>query len=819
MKAKKLELLAPAGSFESLKAAILNGADAVYLGGGKHNARINAVNFNETELAAAFDYAHERGKKIYVTLNTLMKNHELRDGIEFAEYIYKEGADAVIVQDLGLAGLIRKYLPDFCIHASTQMTLANSGSVETIEAVGIRRVVLPRELTLEEIRAIGEKTSVELEVFVHGALCVCYSGQCLMSSFIGGRSGNRGLCAQPCRLPWSLSQNGRKYGDPSYLISPRDLMAVELLPLLKNAGINSLKIEGRMKSPEYVAIVTSIYRKYLDLLENEGEQSFRVDEADKEILMQAFNRGGFTRGFLEGNRNFRKLVYTKHPKNQGVLLGQVLDTRPFYVKIKLNKSISMGDGIEIFNLPGDVISFVVTSILDKGRQVRFAPAGSEVWIGDVKNVVKKGSQVYRTLSRSLFDKARKTFEQKEIPGIPLDMEFILKAGELARLTVTDPDGNCVNIISEISAEKAVNKVLSNERIREQLDKTGGTPYYLRKWSISSDNESTMPISAINAMRRKALEDIKALRIKKHKKSSFEGFEVFFKKWEAVKGQKKEPEKLFLSAFFHAIPDSISELNNLVGRVYLPVITPGQLNGFKKEFNGEIYIWTPSIIKDGELDTVKEALRALAPFIDGISYGNLGVNKICKDAFPGIPLCAEPSINIFNDASLEIVEKLDTATAVLSPELNLKEVKEIASSSLKQEAIIYGRIPLMTMEHCPSSLEIACTGKCADCSGNKGFLRDRKNEIFPFVRDTVLRRTQIFNSCVIFMDDIDAVKDTEISIFRLVFTDESKLARKAVAQYFYEKLSGNNNQEPWVIESISKIRENGYTKGHWYRGTE
>ncbi|NLX64405.1 MAG: U32 family peptidase [Clostridiaceae bacterium] len=819
MKGHKLELLAPAGSFESLKAAILNGADAVYLGGGKHNARINAANFTETELAAAFDYAHERGKKVYVTLNTLMKNHELTDGLKFAEYIYKEGADAVIVQDLGLVRLIREYLPDFCIHASTQMTLANSEAVKTIEAMGVKRAVLPRELTLEEIRAISEKTTAELEVFVHGALCVCYSGQCLMSSFIGGRSGNRGLCAQPCRLPWSLSLDGREYGNSSYLISPRDLMAVELLPLLKNSGIDSLKIEGRMKSPEYVAIVTSIYRKYLDMLENEGEGNFRVEEADKEILMQAFNRGGFTRGFLEGNRNFRKLVYTKHPKHQGVLLGQVSDTRPLYVKIKLDKPLSMGDGIEIFDLSGDVISFMVTSILDKGQQVRSAKAGSEVWIGDVKTAVKKGSKVYRTLSRLLFDEARKTFEQKEIPVIPLDMEFILKTGEQARLTATDPDGDTVNIISEMSAEKAVNRALSHERIREQLGKTGGTPYYLRECSIFSDNESVIPISALNSMRRKALEGIKDQRIKKHKKPSPKEYKSFYEEWTAGKGRKKKPEKLFLSAYFYAIPDSIGDLNDYLDRAYLPLVPLNQLNKFKEEFEGEIYIWTPAILKDDELIAVKEELGILAPFIDGISYGSLGINKICKEAFPGISLCAEPSINIFNDASVEILEKLDTSTAVLSPELNLKEVKGIASQNLKLEAIVYGRIPLMTMEHCPSSLEIPCTGKCGDCSGNKGFLKDRKNEVFPFVRDTVLRRTRIFNSCVVFMDDIDAVKDTEVSIFRLAFTDEDKTAREAVARYFFEKLSGRINHEAWVIETINKIRENGYTKGHWHRGTE
>jgi putative protease len=815
MRDYKLELLAPAGSFESLKAAILNGADAVYLGGGKHNARVNAANFTEAEITDALDYAHERGKKVYITLNTLMKNHELYDGLKFAEYIYKEGADAVIVQDLGLVKLLRKYLPELNIHASTQMTLANSESVKTIEDLGVNRVVLPRELTLEEIKFICEKSSAELEVFIHGALCVCYSGQCLMSSFIGGRSGNRGLCAQPCRLPWSLSEDGNKYGDTSYLISPRDLMTIELLPRLKKAGVCSLKLEGRMKSPEYVAIVTSIYRKYVDMLEGLGEKEYLVEEADKEILMQAFNRGGFTRGYLEGSRNFRKLVYPKHPKNQGVLIGKVLATKPLYIKVKLDKSLHMGDGIEIMNPHGDTISFIVTSILENDKQVRFAQAGTEVWIGDVKADAKEGSQVYKTLSKPLFEDARRTFEQKEVPTVPLDMEFTLKIGQPAKLKATDSEGNFINLISDTVAEKAINKVLSNERIREQLEKTGGTPYYLRNLSIDTDNKSTMPISALNAMRREALEGIKTLRIKNHKKSAPSVIDNTVEQWSApiYKHEKS------LSAFFHALPDSIDELNGLVSRVYLPISSYKILQNIKDKFSGEIYIWTPSILKDMELSGIKKELQSIVPFIDGIAFGNLGVYKLCKEAFPDISLCAEASINIFNNASVEIQEELNVATAVLSPELNLKEVKEIVSSQVDLEAIIYGRIPLMTMEHCPSSLEIPCSGKCAECSGNKGFLKDRKNEVFPFIRDSILKRTQIFNAYPIFIDDVDALKETEISTLRLVFTNENRDARKALAQYYREKLKGKNNHEPWVIEAIKEIRDNGFTKGHWFRGVE
>lgn len=820
----KLELLAPAGSFESLKAAILNGADAVYLGGGKYNARANASNFTETELKDALEYAHERGKRVYITLNTLVKDHELYDAIKFAEYIYKEGADAVIVQDLGLVKLLKEYIPDLIIHTSTQMTLANSESVKVIESMGIGRIILPRELTLDEIKAIGEKSSAGLEVFVHGALCVCYSGQCLMSSFIGGRSGNRGLCAQPCRLPWSISKDGKNYGRTSYLISPRDLMTIDILPRLKHAGVCSLKLEGRMKSPEYVAIVTSVYRKYIDMLEEPGEKGYKVDAKDKEILMQAFNRGGFTAGYPEGSRNFRKLVYTRHPKNQGVFLGKVLATKPLYVKVKLENPLGMGDGIEIMYSNEDAISFITTSILEDNKQVRFAQAGAEVWIGDVKADAKVGSQVYKTLSRQLFEEARKTFEQKEIPNVPVEMEFILKAGRPAKLKTIDFDGNSVDVISQVSAEKAINKVLTHERIREQMDKTGGTPYYLCKLSINSDNESTMPISALNAMRRDALEAIKALRIKKYRRSAPKGLDSLINRWQGHNNQNegnlnKKKAKLRLSAFFHIIPDSINELEGLVSRVYLPVKAGQKLKYLKEGFSGEIYIWTPSILKDHELTNITEELKNLVPFIDGIAYGNLGVCKICKEDLPEIPLCADASMNIFNNSSVRVQEDIGAETAVLSPELNLNEIREIVSLKSDLEAITYGRIPLMTMEHCPSALGMPCTGRCGECGGNKGFLKDRKGEVFPFIRNTDLKRTQIFNAYPIFMDDVDTVKETEISILRLVFTYEDRTDRQALAQYFSDKLSGTNEHEPWVGKAISELKDKGYTKGHWYRGVD
>jgi len=813
MNHQKLELLAPAGSFESLKAAVANGADAVYLGGGKYNARINADNFTEKDMTEAIDYAHERGVRVYITLNTLLKNHELYEALKLAEFVHKEGADAIIVQDTGFAKLLNENFPDIDIHASTQMTSTDSNTVKFLVESGFKRVVLSRELTFNDIKLIRESCKAELEVFVHGALCVCYSGQCLMSSFIGGRSGNRGLCAQPCRLPWSLSRDGASFGKASYLLSPRDLMALEMLPELKRLGVKSLKLEGRMKSPEYVAIVTSVYRKYLNMLESKDESGYSVEDSDREKLIQAFNRGGFTRGYLEGSRDFRKLVYPEHPKNQGILLGKVLDTKPLYIKVIIEKPINMGDGIEVMDPDKGVQSFTVTSIILNNRQVRSAATGAEVWIGDLKSSVKKGSRVFRTLSKSLFDEARKTFEGKEPQLVPIDMEFSMKAGEKAVLGITDIDGNMVSAESDEAAEKAIKAPLSEERIRQQLCKTGDTPYWVRNLHIETDNDSMMPVSALNALRREALEKIKEIRISKKKKEKSKSVYYNIKVTNEHTGMKPK-----LSAYFVEAPDSINELSGLIKRVYITVMPRQYLEQIRKGFDGEVYLWLPSILKDGEMAEIIKQIKEVSDLTDGLTYGSFGTYKVLKEAFPRISLCAGPSMNVFNNEAIHFHEDIGAQSIVISPELNLKEAKDLHPSKARLESVVYGRIPLMTMEHCPSAMEIGCSGKCDKCKGSRGFLKDRRGEVFPFIRDPILKRTKIFNAYPMLMDDVDALKGTAISIYRLIFTTEDNNTRNALARYYYDKLNGIS-PTPEVISTIDKLKSNGFTRGHWFRGVE
>ena len=316
MEKRGLELLAPAGSLESLKAAVQAGADAVYMGGTRFGARAYAENPGGEALLEAIDYAHLYGVKLYLTVNTLLKDAELEQELyEYLRPCYERGVDAVLVQDMGVLAAIREWFPDLPVHASTQMNLCGSGSVRLLEEAGVSRAVLARELSLAEIARIHQETGMELETFVHGALCYCYSGQCLFSSILGGRSGNRGRCAQPCRLSYEALDHGNpvsgKTGKP--LLSPKDICTLDLIPRIAEAGVYSLKIEGRMKRPEYAAGVVRIYRKYIDCYLKDGKEKYRVDEADRRELLRLFNRDGFSGGYYEQHNGKNMMALSDRP--------------------------------------------------------------------------------------------------------------------------------------------------------------------------------------------------------------------------------------------------------------------------------------------------------------------------------------------------------------------------------------------------------------------------------------------------------------------------------------------------------------------------
>ena len=491
------ELLSPAGGWPQLKAAVQNGADAVYLGGPLFNARIKADNFTCQDMAQAIDYAHQRNVKVYVTLNTLIKDGELSDAFSYVCSLYKEGADAVILQDMGLARLVKKYLPHLPIHLSTQGTVYNRWALALAKELGFSRIVPARELTLEELEAFVAESHrkpapSQVEVFVHGALCMCYSGQCQMSRVLGGgsgRSGNRGLCAQPCRLPYKSAD-----GETSYFLSPKDLCALELIPQLCRAGVDAFKIEGRLKSPQYVAVVTAVYRKYLDRYA--AGKWDKVEAEDRRRLLQIFNRGGFTTGYLQGNPR-EKILSGASPKNQGVYIGRITGTRPgsTLIDVDAKEALSIGDGIEVHGREtvGNVLSYCKP--LAKGG----------LRVGDIRGKVRPGDPVFKVTDKKLLREAESSYEG-ERRKISVDMIFSGEIGKLPSLTIKEGP-LCVAIEGESLVEQARNKGLEPERIKKQLSKLGDTPFAAAEITVELERGGTLPLSVINRMRRQCVDKL------------------------------------------------------------------------------------------------------------------------------------------------------------------------------------------------------------------------------------------------------------------------------------------------------------------------
>ncbi|HII90983.1 MAG TPA: peptidase U32 [Methanosarcina sp.] len=538
MKPEKPELLAPAGGMEAFIAAVENGADAVYLGARAFSARGYASNFSEKELEEAIDYAHLRGVKVYVTVNTLLKEDEIENALKLLSWLRNIGTDAIIIQDLGLISLARKYLPDLPLHASTQMTLHNSKGVELAKTMGIERVVLSRECSLEEIIKIKEKTGTEIEVFIHGALCISYSGQCLLSSLIGGRSGNRGFCAQPCRKKYRLYCEEKQVKTTgSYLLSPKDLNTTSGLGALIEARIESFKIEGRMKRPEYVAGVVRIYRRLIDrYIENPAE--YYVSEEEQEILTQLFNRG-FTKGYFFENPRW-KLMSRENPHNRGVPAGTVTgyDRHSNRIRVKLSRPLRLGDGIMVENAetrPEDKGKIISSMYVGKGS-VYSAGVGDTVEI-PFDSRAPSGSTVYRTHDKKLMDSLKKESELGSLRAkIPVSITATVISGRPIGLEIRDRDANSVTIESEYLVEKAEKQPTSKVRIEKQLSKLGNTIFEAAELHITMEENIFVPVGQLNELRTKAVEQLENLRISRWKRKPLDVLQV------CKSGEKESIEK-------------------------------------------------------------------------------------------------------------------------------------------------------------------------------------------------------------------------------------------------------------------------------------
>ena len=761
---KKNELLVPVGDFECLKAAIQNGADAVYLGASEFNARNSATNFELDKLEEAIDYAHLRNVKVYLTLNTLIKNNEFNSALKLASSAYNFGIDAIIVQDLGLGCYLIKNFPDLHVHASTQMTCHNLDGAKFLDKLGFKRIVLSRELSVDEINYIKSNISCEIEVFVHGALCISYSGQCLYSSLIGGRSGNRGKCAQGCRLPYKLLKNNSVV-DSGYLLSTRDLCSLDILNKLVDINVDSFKIEGRMKSPEYVATVTKIYRKYLDkILENSN--NFTIEPEDKISLLQVFNRGGFSTGHLENSAN-HNLIYKEKPNHMGILLGTIYkyNKNNGHISLTLETPISIGDTI---SFEKENTSYRISELMKNDKNITISNIGDKVTLGRMKGNIHVGDKVYKLSSKSLSLDAKSSFTS-ENKKTALNAVLDLHLDELIKLKIFDNLGNEFEVLSDEMPDVAINYPISKEKLEEQLSKTNNTPFFFKNIKINMDNNLYVPhISKINELRRTALQKYEDFIIGKYKRN----LNISLSENE-YKNFMHNPNKVCLLLNNLNINFDYSKLKN-VDKLYIPLElfmvneNKNILNILQKNFS--LYIYMPTIIKSNFQNLFKNTIESIVKnySVKGFVISNICCFELLKDYRKEYEFISNYTMNIFNNHT---INELACDVITLSSELNKEELNDISFQTNKQtEFIVYGNIPLMYSSYCLLGKSNKCFPDCKQAckENNKYYLQDRMNFKFRIVPNNIQTITTIYNSKI---NSIDT-HDLNVDYLRIDVLDET-----------------------------------------------
>jgi putative protease len=772
------ELLAPVGSKEALIAAIENGADAVYFGGKVFSARQYASNFNRDELEWAIDYAHVRGVKAYVTVNTLVKDSELEEACDYLQILCNCGADAVIVQDIGILRLLREQLPELPVHASTQMTIHNMEGVKFLQEMGVKRVVLARELTLDEIRRIKSRTGIEVETFIHGALCFSYSGQCLLSSMIGGRSGNRGYCAQPCRKRYRMN------GIEGYLLSPKDLNMSEHIGALIDSGIDSFKIEGRMKRHEYVAGVVRVYRELIDRY-FESPSDFRVTEDEKHTLLQLFNRG-FTTGYFFGNPG-SELMSRKYPYNIGTELGTVVDYEPLekLVSIKLKAPLRTGDGIGI----GEA-GVIARKIFIENRMVTAANPGYTVRIPFDGDVVK-GDAVFKTYDSGLMA----ALETGNIKKIPIKIAIKARIGELLELRLNDGENEIAvhgGIVS--GAEK---KPISRQSVAEQLMKLGSTFYEAQEITFDIDDNIFIPVSLLNSIRRDAILHLEKIRANKWKRQcnkpviAIEKRELEFKPILSVNTGSIE--------CLEAAVDSGADVVYIGGETFGKTLEKEDYSyaiEYGREKGTSVFISTPRIAKEVKyLDN---------PDPDGYLVSNLGVLYYLRKQETNKPIVIDYPFNVFNRLTMDYLLNY-SKRVTLSPELTLKKIKNLTSFG-QTECIVHGFFPLMVSEHGLVS-GLFSSGRDSDF-----LLKDEKGFSFPVKTDTQ-NRTYVMNSRELCMlEYVPDIVKAGVGCLRIEAKTYDKDKTGEITRAYREAID-------YCIagKKIEKGCSGEYTTGHYFRG--
>ncbi len=747
---KNIELLAPAGDQESLIAAIQNGANAIYLGGTMFNARAFAKNFDKEQLKWAIEYAHERDVRIFVTVNTLFGDEDFAELTKYLDYLYEIGADALIIQDIGLFHYVKNRYKDFEIHISTQASCMNKDAVKYFEEQGAHRVVLARENTIDEIKEICFSTSLDIEVFVHGALCVCYSGQCLMSSFIGKRSGNKGACAQPCRLAYDIYENKKLLEQKMpFILSPRDLMTIEHVGELIEAGVTSFKIEGRMKRPEYVASVVGAYRKAIDDYINKRNEKY-----EKEILnmKSMFNRD-YTHGFLFYDKNVLSGDYSG---NKGIIIGEVksYNKKTKRVLVELSDELLQGDSVVFENIDK---GRPVNKIYFKNKLVSKGEKGQLIEI-EFDYQVYKGN-VRKTINTKLIKELSNTYH-KEFVNLPVTMYFTCLLNQNAVLKVKYKNYSST-VKSNSIAELANNKSLDKERIISQLSKLGSTQFMLDKINVKLDDNVIIPIKELNEMRRKAIEDISEQmknQVIHHSKVNDESIEL-------TGTENHSHKKLVLVSNMEQLKIA-SEYNNIL-IAYSYNSSFNDAFNYLKEKDKDIIMFIPRIMKQSYINKIKNE-----KYYSDIK--TVIVNEVGSyHAFADKDIILGTGMNIYNSYSASLFNE----DKILSLELSKQQYKNMKTDLNKTYIQVFGKIENMITEYCPiSQYYFGYQNKnCNLCKKNSYSLKDRKGEFFDIVTDEFCK-THILNCRTLF------IEDTKLNQF-IHFTNENPNDVKFVLDYF------------------------------------
>ena len=805
---KEIELLAPVGSFDSLKAAVQNGANAVYLGGKDFSARASANNFDREELKEAVKYAHIRDVRVFVTTNTLIKQNELEDFVEYAKFLYDIDVDAIIMQDIGAAMLIHELLPDFELHASTQMVAHSLEDVQYLESIGFKRVVLARELTVEEIKYICDNANVDIEIFVHGALCVCYSGGCLMSSMIGNRSGNRGRCAQPCRQKYTMidiSTGEEIHNNGDYLLSTKDLNTIEEIDKIIDTGVLSLKIEGRMKKPEYVATVIKSYRDAID--EYETTKKVNISDETMEDLYTIFNRK-FTKGLILGEVG-EEVMNSNVPNNQGLYVGKVVDynKKAKRLKIKLEGTLKKGDGI---NLGGGTIGRII-----KGKDITQIGYKGETIELDFIGEAKKNQLVFKTSDTDLIDRAQKTYTQdKEFAKSLIDAEISIKLDSYPELRLIDKNENIVTVQGDKLVEKALKVALSEEKIETQIKKLGNTPYEIDQLKINLDEGVSMPISLINQMRREAIELLDNARISV-KGRMYKDNDI---KYSPKIYSRNADNKSKIRVKVNNIEALKSILNLDIDMIYYEdVSTIEQAMTMANANNKKLIYSAPRIVRNREYKRLEKSDEYCR---DHVQISALGQVKYYKENSESVKFDVDYYLNPFNSETINHYKKEGAETVCISQELNLHEIKETTQyTDLEIETVAYGYIPMMLSEYCPMGVVARSCKKdkrCANCKESKYVLRDFKGEEYRVSQDIFCRSTIYNSSANCLINNLDELSEAGINIFRLDFTHETPELIEKITESFIDVIENDFVAD---AKSLEVFEDMDTTLGHLYKGVE